>query len=136
MMARGKGRILQVSSVGAYQPSPLYALYSATKAYVLSFSAAMNWELKGTGVTITTTCPGLTESEFHAQVDHLKPKSYDRLFMSARRVAEISLAATFKGRAVVTPGMPNKLSAFLVRLVPRAWVVAMAGRMMARRRQS
>jgi short-subunit dehydrogenase len=117
------------------QPAPYYAIYSAAKAYVLSFSAAMSWELKGTGVTLSTVCPGLTATEFHAAADHLKPKSMDKLTMSAESVAAIGLKAMFKGRAVVTPGAPNKLTAFFAKLLPRRLLVAVAGKMMAQRRE-
>ncbi|MCZ7681697.1 MAG: SDR family oxidoreductase [Sandaracinaceae bacterium] len=81
MVRQGHGRVLQVASIGAFQPSPLYAVYSATKAYVRDFSQALHFELRGTGVTVTTMCPGLTESEFHEKADHLKPKYMDTLMM-------------------------------------------------------
>jgi short-subunit dehydrogenase len=135
MVERGQGRILQVASIGAYQPSPLYAVYAATKAYVLFFSQAMNYELRGTGVTVTTLCPGLTESEFHEVADHVKPKSMDKLMMPARQVANIGISAMFKGKAVITPGFMNKLSAFMVKLFPRSWSTAVAGRMMSKKRE-
>lgn len=58
------GYILQVSSVGAFQPSPSFAAYSATKSYVMLFSEALDFELKGTGVSVTTLYPGATKTEF------------------------------------------------------------------------
>jgi hypothetical protein len=134
MVARGRGHILQVSSIGAYQPSPLYAVYSATKAYVLSMSQAMNLELRGTGVNITTICPGLTESEFHQVADHLKPRSMDWMMMSSRQVAEIGIKAMFKRKAVVTPGLLNKITALMVKLVPRSVATWMAGKLMQGKR--
>ena len=135
MVKRGHGRVLQVSSIGAFQPSPLYAAYSATKAYVLFYSQALNYELKGTGVTVTTLCPGLTETEFHQVADHLKPKSMDKLMMSARKVAAIGLKAMDKGKAVVTPGVMNKLSQWTVGAMPRSWATSVAGRMMKSKRE-
>jgi hypothetical protein len=134
MVTRGHGRILQVSSIGAYQPTPLYAVYSATKAYVLSMSQAMNRELRGTGVSITTICPGLTESEFHEVAAHIKPKSLDRMTMSSRDVAEIGVKAMLKGKAVVTPGLVNKMTAFMVKLIPRSAATWMAGLLMQGKR--
>ncbi|MBK9125377.1 MAG: SDR family oxidoreductase [Chloroflexi bacterium] len=65
MVARKFGYVLQVASIGAFLPSPLYASYSAAKAFVLSFSEAINFELRGSGVSVTTTCPGVTRTEFH-----------------------------------------------------------------------
>ena len=126
MAGRGRGRILQVSSVGAYQPSPLYAVYSATKAYVLSFSEAINYELRPRGVSVTTICPGLTATEFHDVADHVKPGWMGLLTMTADDVAAIGVRAMMQGRAVVTPGLPNKLTAFFVRLLPRSAVTAAA----------
>lgn len=134
MVKRGRGRILQVSSIGAFQPSPLYASYAATKAYVLYYSQALNWELKGTGVTVSTLCPGLTETEFHKVADHIKPKSMDSLMMSARAVAKIGIKGMYKGKPVITPGFANKLSQWLVGAVPRSWATATAGRMMKKKR--
>jgi uncharacterized protein len=124
MAERGRGRVLQVSSIGAFQPSPLYAVYSATKAYVLSFSEAVNYELRPRGVTVTTLCPGLTATEFHEVADHIKPRWMNFLTMTADDVARIGVGAMMRGRAVVTPGLPNKLTAFFVRLLPRSVVTA------------
>ncbi len=109
MVAAGHGRILQVASVGAFQPSPYYGPYSATKAYVRDFSQAVNWELRGTGVSVTTICPGVTESEFHDVAEHPKTGFFKAIMMSARDVAEIGVRAAERGRADVTPGLLNKL---------------------------
>ncbi len=121
MVSRGRGRILQVSSIGAFQPSPLYAVYSATKAYVLSFSEAVNYELKGTGVSITTVCPGLTATEFHEVAEHPKPKWMKVITMTADEVASASIAALDRGQAVLTPGLANKITALFPRLIPPRW---------------
>lgn len=127
MVQRKSGRVLQVSSVGAFQPSPFYAAYSATKAYVLFFSQALNYELKGTGVSVTTLCPGLTSTEFHEVADHVKPKWMNLLTMTADDVAAIGVRSMLKGRAVVTPGLVNKLNALFIRMMPRSWATAAAG---------
>jgi NAD(P)-dependent dehydrogenase (short-subunit alcohol dehydrogenase family) len=60
MVARGQGRVLNVASIAAFQPVPMLATYAATKAYVLSLTESLSEELQGTGVTITTLCPGIT----------------------------------------------------------------------------
>ncbi len=130
MVARKSGRILQVASIGAYQPSPLYAVYSATKSYVLMFSEAVNYELKGTGVSVTTMCPGLTATEFHEVAAHKKPKWMDGLTMTADDVAVIGIRSAMKGRAVVTTGIANKLTALIVKMMPRSWATVMAARSM------
>lgn len=138
MVARGRGRVLQVASIGAFQPSPLYAAYAATKAYVLNYSHAVNWELRqaGVDVRVTSLCPGLTRSEFHEVADHLKPPSVERLMMSAEAVAERGVKAALAGRAVVTPGWVNALGGFLVKLVPRSWATHTAGKMMQAKREA
>jgi short-subunit dehydrogenase len=135
MVKAGAGRILQVASVAAFQPSPLYAAYAATKAYVLSLSVAMQHELAGSGVTITTMNPGLTESEFHERAAHIKPKSMDWMYMTARQVAQIGVDAMLAGRAVVTPGVLNKVAGTSVKWVPRGVAAAIAGSMMKGRRE-
>jgi short-subunit dehydrogenase len=135
MVRRKSGRILQVASVGAYQPSPLYAVYSATKAYVLFFSEAANHELSGTGVSVTTICPGLTDTEFHEVAAHVKPKWMDMLTMTPADVADIGVRAMMRGRSVVTPGFANKLNAFFVKLMPRSLATWAAGRSMKAKRE-
>ena len=128
MVAQGEGRILQVASVGAFQPSPYYAVYSATKAFVRDFSQALSWELRGTGVTVTTICPGLTKTEFHEVAEHIKPGYMNAVMMSARDVAEIGIRAAERGRATVTPGIVNKLMELAIKWwTPRSVATAMAG---------
>lgn len=133
MVARGQGgRVLQVASIGAFQPSPYYAAYAASKSYVLQFGEALHAELRArrTGVTVTTTCPGITTSEFHQVAKHAKPKHFDLATMSAEAVAERSVRAMLRGRAVVVPGWYNKLAAWVSQRAPRSWSTASALRMM------
>jgi uncharacterized protein len=126
MVGRRQGRILQVSSVGGFQASPLYAVYSATKAYVLSFSEAINFELRATGVNVTTLCPGVTATDFHALADHIKPKWMKGVTMTADEVARIGVRGLFAGKAVVIPGFMNWLSAQMIRFTPRGLAVRLA----------
>jgi hypothetical protein len=126
MVKRGSGRVLQVSSIGAYQPSPYYAAYSATKAYVLFLSEAVNYELRGTGVTVTTLCPGLTATEFHEVAAHVKSDRFMRTAMTADQVAAIGIGAALKGRAVVTAGLTNQLLGGVVKVLPRSMATAAA----------
>ena len=130
MQARGAGRVLQVSSIAAYQPTPYYAAYGATKAYVLFLSEAMNHELRGSGVTVTTLCPGMTETEFHDVAEHPKTGLIAWTRMTAREVAEIGIRSALRGRAVVTPGILNKLTGLSAKLVPRSWATVLAGLLM------
>lgn len=130
MRQRGHGRILQVGSVGAYQPTPYYAPYAGTKAYVLFLSEAVNYELRGTGVTVTTLNPGVTETEFHDVAEHPKTGFIGSTRMTARAVANIGIDAALRGKAVVTPGIINKIAALSTKLVPRSVATFLAGLMM------
>lgn len=126
MLARGRGRVIQLASIGAYQPSPTYAAYAAAKAYVLSFGEALDYELRGSGVRCTVLSPGVTRSEFLA-VSGQPLRPFHRLtMMSAREVVGIGLRASLRGRPSVIPGVVNKLSVQFLRFVPRRWQAALA----------
>jgi uncharacterized protein len=133
MVPRGRGRILQISSVGAFQPSPFYAVYSATKSFVLSYSEALHHELRGTGVTVTSSCPGLTETEFHAVADHEKPDWMKSATMSAEAVARISVRAAMRGKRVVVPGAMNWWMSVMAQVLPKRMVIATAAATMQKR---
>lgn len=120
MIRRGQGRILNVASTAAFQPGPFLAVYYATKAFVLSFSEALANELTGTGVTVTTLCPGPTQTEFlqTAGIQDL-PMLKTPVVMTSRKVAERGYRALMKGKRVEIPGLLNKATAFSTRLAPR-----------------
>lgn len=120
MVQRRRGRILNVASTAAFQPGPFMAVYYATKAYVLSFSQALAEELSGTGVTVTTLCPGVTDTEFQqvAGAEDLRLNT-GPLSMSATSVAEAAYKGMQRGRLLVIPGPHNKLGAHATRLAPR-----------------
>ncbi len=125
MLARQRGRILNVASTAAFQPGPLMAVYYATKAFVLSFSEALASECAGTGVTVTTLCPGPTASEFQerANIDQTRLVKLKVLkMMDAAAVARSGYKALMAGRRVVIPGVMNKTGAMSNRLVPRRWI--------------
>lgn len=126
MRARGFGRVLQVSSIGAFQPSPTYATYSAAKAFVLSFGEALACELRGSGVTVTVVAPGVADTEFFA-VSGQKRSLFQRLtIMSSARVARIGVRAMERGRTLVVPGIANVAIAVAMRVVPRRWQAPIA----------
>lgn len=130
MVTRGNGYIVQVSSLSAYQPTPTYSTYAAAKAYVLSFSEAFNFELKGTGVSCTVLSPGVTDTEFF-EVSGQKSSLYQRtMMMSSEDVARIGLKGMLNRRGSVVPGFVNWLSAFLVRFAPRRIAAAIAYHLM------
>lgn len=123
----GKGYILQLSSVGAFQPSPLYAAYSATKSYVMLFSEALDLELGGSNVSITTLYPGATKTEFHQTAKHDPGKLITMTYMNPDEVARIGIQAMFAGKRSITPGLLNKVNEVLVKFTPRRWITAIAG---------
>ncbi|MGH8441453.1 MAG: SDR family NAD(P)-dependent oxidoreductase [Nevskiaceae bacterium] len=130
MVKRGFGRMLQVASIGAYQPSPTYAAYSAAKSYVRSFSQALNFELRGTGVTSTVISPGITATEF-LQVSGQKPTAYQRMMMmTSAQVAAIGIRAMLKRRYSVVPGFLNWLSSLFTMITPDPVNAAAAYRLM------
>lgn len=130
MVARGRGRILNVASTAAFQPGPFMAVYYATKAYVLSFSQALSEELSGSGVTVTCLCPGVTETEFQ-QVADMQDAALTKgpMTMSARAVAEAGYRGTAAGRMLVIPGMHNRLGAEATRFAPRRLVLKVVRRL-------
>jgi hypothetical protein len=124
MVKRGSGKILNVASTAAFQSGPTMAVYYATKAYVLSFSEALDNEVSNKGVSVTTLCPGPTESGFQAaaameESNLVKGKKLP----SSREVAEYGYASMMKGKTVAIHGMMNYLMANSVRFLPRALVV-------------
>jgi uncharacterized protein len=115
---RGGGAILNVSSLGAFQPAPGTANYAATKAYVTSLSQALHEELKGTGVTVTALHPGFTRTEFQERGGY-RDGLPDLLWQSADEVARSGLDAAATGDPVRVPGWHNKVAA-TARVLPMA----------------
>jgi short-subunit dehydrogenase len=130
MRARGRGKILQVASTAAFQPGPRMAVYYASKAYVLSFSEALAVELDGSGVTVTTLCPGPTDSEFNAVAHYPVTPLVERVMMSSEEVAQIGYRGMMRGERLVIAGARNKLTAVASQLGPRSLVLAVTDRLM------
>ncbi len=126
MRERGYGRILNLGSTGSFIPSPLNAVYSATKAYVLSFSEAIAEELRGSGVTVTVLCPGATRTEFQRRAGMESVRLLRLGVMDAKTVAEIGYRALMTGKRVVVPGLLNRVQILLARLLPTSVIVRMA----------
>ncbi|MBW7879665.1 MAG: SDR family oxidoreductase [Anaerolineae bacterium] len=130
MAARKSGWVLQVASVGAFLPSPLYASYSAAKAFVLSFSEAINFELRGTGVSVTTTCPGMIRTEFHDVSGQAYTWFQRLMLMEPEPCVRASINAMLRRKASVVPGRVNALMIWSLRLTPRWLMTAIAHRTM------
>lgn len=127
MKARKSGAILNVASTASFQAVPYFAVYAASKAFVLSFSEALWEECKPFGVRVLALCPGSTESNFRevAGSQHLNGP---RFTQTSLQVVDAGLEALTQGRSHVISGVPNKIQTRLQRLVPRNVVTKMAGR--------
>lgn len=124
MVARSSGRILNVASTAAFQPGPWMAVYYATKAYVLSFSDGLSYELRQSGVTVTTLCPGATTSGFQALAEMENSKLVrGKKLPTADEVASFGYQKMLAGRGVVIHGLFNWLLAQSVRITPRAIIL-------------
>ena len=125
MLERERGRVLNVASIGAFQPIPSLAVYAATKAYVLSLSESLSEELKDTGVTVTALCPGVTDTNM---VTGAKEKSGgfnkypDFMIGDVEEVAEAGYKACMKGDAICVPGAVNLATTMASRAMPK-WLV-------------
>ena len=119
MIERRRGFILNVASTAAFQPGPGFAVYFATKAYVLSFSEALHQELKGTGVHICALCPGPTATEF-GEVAGVASQRFEKFAADAQSVVRAGLDGLARNKAVIVPGLTNKLTAQSARVIPRA----------------
>jgi short-subunit dehydrogenase len=134
MVARRRGRILNVASTAAFQPGPLMATYYASKAFVLSFSEALANELTGSGVTVTALCPGPTHSEFQRRAGMEASRLVSGMvpMMDSASVARAGYRGMRRGKTLVIPGVANRLGAFSIRVAPRRLVTALMRRIQER----
>ena len=133
MVARRKGRVMLMASTAGFQPGPQMAVYCASKAYVLNFGEAIAYELQGSGVTVTTLCPGATDTEFARVADAGRSALFKGLLpvMSASDVARIGYRGLKAGRGVVITGLANKIMATSSRLSPTPVSLRIANWMMS-----
>jgi short-subunit dehydrogenase len=135
MIARKRGAILNVSSTAGFLPIAGFAVYAATKAYVTSFSEAIRSELRGSGVTVSSLCPGPVYTEFTVVAARPGAK-HDRtpefVHVSTEEVARAGLAAIERDHPLVIPGLIMKLGMSLVRIMP-LWILRLASRLSAKR---
>jgi short-subunit dehydrogenase len=118
--------ILNVASTAAYQAVPYLSAYSATKAFVLSFSRGIKLELEKTNISVTCLCPGGVETNFMKRAGMDKSpkimKQAARFNMMPDEVAEYGIKAMFDGKSEVIPGFANKIGAYSNRFVPKSVV--------------
>ncbi|WP_283653244.1 SDR family NAD(P)-dependent oxidoreductase [Paenibacillus sp. RC334] len=126
MVKRGEGGVMNVASLVAFFPGPMMSVYYATKAYVLSFTEALENELNGTGVTVTALCPGLTSTGFVDRSGMGASKLFQNgAIMEAGQVAEEGYRGFLRGKTFIMPGARNRLMKFIPRLLPRKLVTRM-----------
>lgn len=119
MVSRGGGKILNVASTAAFQPGPTMAGYYASKAFVLSYSQAVDFELREKGVQVSTLCPGPTITEFQIRANLEDVNLFKKGFvMSAEEVAQIGYNGLMKGKPVIIAGAMNKISAMSSKISP------------------
>ena len=132
LVDRGRGAVLNVASMAAFQPLPGQATYGAAKSFVLSYTQSLSGELAGTGVGVTALCPGPVDTGFG------EAAGFDRqdfetslpsfMWVDARAVARAAVAGMARGRVVVVPGALNRPAALLGRLAPRRLLVPLLAR--------
>jgi short-subunit dehydrogenase len=130
MAERGRGAVLNVASLIAFQPVPFQATYGASKAFVLSFTEALHEEMRGTGVTITAVCPGPVRTEFGESggfggADDRIPGVF---WLDAARVARDALEGLEEGERVVVPGPINQVAALYGQHLPRSVLLPLVRR--------
>jgi short-subunit dehydrogenase len=135
MVQRGSGKVMLVASTASFQPGPGMAVYFATKSYVLSFGEAIAYELRGSGVGVTTLCPGATATEFFriAGIGPVAPTGALRPMMSPAKVARIGYEALKAGRRVAVAGLGNRILALGARHAPHTLTLPVTKALMSRR---
>lgn len=130
MRARKQGHVLNIASVAGFQPGPYMATYYATKAFVLSFTEALAYELRDSGVSVTCSCPGAIATDFSRRAGNANSSLFKhRSPADAESVVHHAYEAMMRGDVVAVPGFMNWLGAEAVRFGPRAMVRAIAARL-------
>lgn len=132
MVARGRGAVLNVASVGAFGPVPGQAAYGAAKAFVLSYTQSLGQELNGTGVVASTLCPGPVKTGFgetagisDEDAEAALPKA---MWVSAADVAAAAVDGLASGKSVIVPGAFNKVGAAAYKILPRRLLLPILAR--------
>ena len=133
-LIRNRGGILNVGSIAGFLPGPGMAVYYASKAYVLSFSEALRAELAARGVRVTVLCPGPVPSEFQGRAGFAPGLDSTVLNVSAADVAKAAYRGLMANKRIVLPGLGIKIVPLLLRLFPRAFILAAVARFQLRKR--
>jgi len=120
MRERHRGWVINISSLGGHAPGPGFAVYSASKAFVTSFSESLHEEVRRSGIVVTAVCPGATRTEFGDEAGMDAGDLPDLLWQEADEVSREALAAAAAGKAVRVTGRINRLSAAVTTVLPRS----------------
>jgi uncharacterized protein len=133
MTSRGRGWLLNVSSVASFQPAPQLAVYAATKAYVTSLTESLHEEVKARGVHVTALCPGLTKTEFQSvsNTEQYADEFPGLVWTSPDQVVDEGISAVIANRAIAVPGVQYKLMSTVTNSMPR-WLRRRASAMVQR----
>lgn len=126
MLERGSGAVVNVASIAAFQPSPYFAVYAASKSFVLNFSLALWSEYRRSGIKVLACCPGPVETSFFEVIGTERAAVAGRRKASPRQVVDSTLRALDRDRGYVVPGLRNFPIAHLLPRRPRQFVARIA----------
>ncbi len=138
MIRKGRGRILNVSSLAAFQPGPLMSVYYASKGYILSFSEALANETRGTGVTVSVLLPGWFRTNFQkttARNSNVRESQAKLHTVTAEKVARQAYCGMMQGKTLIIPGFSNRLMTLAPRVLPRKTMTFIIRRIQERLRR-
>ena len=129
--------ILNVASIASFLAIPHFSIYAATKAFVLSFSRSLRFDIAEQGIKVSCLCPGATESEFleRAGMEAIGEKA-SGVYMSAEAVAKIGVSGMLRGKAEIVPGLVNKIATTGIWAAPRSIMESIAGSIYRKRTSS
>ena len=129
MLKREQKGIINISSTAGFQPIPFASIYSATKAFLTTFSLALEQELREDGVIVVTVCPGRLCKNSNGDPQQPVPRKWAGIYQTPEEVVQQALQALASGGGLTVPGALNKLSVFAQRLIPRKLVPRMVAKM-------
>jgi short-subunit dehydrogenase len=120
--------ILNVASTAAFQPTPYFSVYAASKSFTLFFSQSLRYELRGSKVNVSCLCPGPTDTPFFDKVGFDMVNYAKGAIMQPKEVADVAIRGLMEKKAIIVPGFSNSIGAMLSRHFPRKWMVGLIGK--------
>ena len=130
-LRRRGGAVINVASTAAFQPTVGMATYGATKAFLLHWSLALDYELRPHGVQVLALCPGPTATQFFAQAGLERPILPENIGQRPEEVVLAAWRALARGKSMVVSGWTNKLTAAFAGRLPKTWATPLAARVIA-----